>query len=69
MRVIHVPMSEIDWPPKKSLKFRCRKARHACETPLRPIDFAELVTGDLSVRVVRSGVLTDRILNILLDAW
>ena len=31
MRVIHVPMSEMLWPPKKSRKLRWRKARHACE--------------------------------------
>ena len=29
MRVIHVPMSEIVCPPKKSRKLRCRNARQA----------------------------------------
>jgi len=31
MRVIHVPMREMDWPPKKSRKLRWRKARQAWE--------------------------------------
>src|SRR5512136_378120 len=30
IRCIQVPTSEMIWPPKKSLKFRCRKARIAC---------------------------------------
>jgi hypothetical protein len=28
-----VPTSEIVCPPKNNLKFRCRNARQACETP------------------------------------
>src|SRR5580698_7166345 len=34
MRVIQVPISEMVWPPKNSLKLRCRSARHTCEAPL-----------------------------------
>jgi hypothetical protein len=34
MRVIHVPISEMLCPPKKSRKLRCRSARHACDAPL-----------------------------------
>jgi hypothetical protein len=33
IRVIHVPMSEMLWPPKKRRKFRCLSARHACDAP------------------------------------
>ena len=32
IRVIHVPISEMLWPPKKRRKFRCLSARHACDT-------------------------------------
>jgi hypothetical protein len=68
MRVIHVPMSEMDWPPKNSLKLRCRSARHACETPLGWIDFAEFNSGDFSRGAFSSGVLTEWILNTFFDA-
>jgi hypothetical protein len=34
IRVIHVPMSEMLWPPKKSLKFLCRRARQVCDAPV-----------------------------------
>ena len=34
MRVIQVPMSEMVWPPKNSLKLRCRNARQMCDAPL-----------------------------------
>src|ERR1700722_10146273 len=33
MRVIQVPISEMVWPPKKSLKLRCRSARQMCDAP------------------------------------
>jgi hypothetical protein len=32
-RVIHVPISEMLWPPKYKRKFRCRSDRHAREMP------------------------------------
>src|ERR1035438_3099402 len=34
MRVIHVPTSEMVWPPKKSRKLRWRSARQAWDEPL-----------------------------------
>src|SRR5580658_6384270 len=40
MRVIHVPMSEMDWPPKKSLKLRCRSARQTYDAPPRILTFS-----------------------------
>ena len=57
MRVIHVPMSEMLWPAKKSRKLRCRSARHACEIPARPPVFCGLDSPDRHVARVRARVM------------
>ena len=58
MRVIHVPISEMLWPPKKSRKLRWRSARHACEkSPMATL-------ASLSLGVLGSGVIH----LLLLDA-
>jgi len=50
MRVIQVPMREMLWPPKKSLKLRWRRARQAWEMP-------GAVGSPLAGRVVSLGLL------------
>src|ERR1700691_2129838 len=58
MRVIQVPISEMVWPPKKSLKLRCRSARHTCDVPLvaRVSDWA-LLPGSSAISV--RGLVAD----------
>lgn len=57
MRVIHVPMSEMLWPPKKSLKLRWRRARQACEAPSSLPGFTAPGSSVFIARVVSSAGL------------
>ena len=54
MRVIQEPISEMLCPPKNSLKFLCRKARHVCDAPLRPRHFTAASGAGEPVRFVSS---------------